>query len=152
MRHWLFQLGRSLLLIFVVALCLRCAFLFHQARLIPAEALASVPFQNEVGNVADSLAHGHGFCCLFRQPTGPTAWLAPLYPLLIAAIFKLFGSFTVASFYAAALMNSVFSALACITLFYAGKRIAGVGVAAVACWVWAAPWRPGLTRRGMHHS
>ena len=137
MRHWLLQLARSLLLIFVVALCLRCAFLFHQARLIPSEVLASVPFQNEVGNVADSLAHGQGFCCLFRQPTGPTAWLAPVYPLLIAAIFKLFGSFTLASFYAAALMNSVFSALACIPLFYAGKRIAGVGVAAAACWIWA---------------
>ncbi|MGA2301693.1 MAG: glycosyltransferase family 39 protein [Candidatus Acidiferrum sp.] len=137
MRRWLFQLGRSVLLIFVVALCVRCAFLFQQARLIPAAALASVPFQNEVGNVADSLAHGQGFCCLFRQPTGPTAWLAPVYPLLIAAVFKLFGSFTVASFYAAALMNSVFSALACIPLFYAGKRIAGVGVAAAACWVWA---------------
>jgi len=125
------------MLIFVFALCLRCAFLFHQARLIPAQALALVPFQNEVGNVADSLAHGQGFCCLFRQPTGPTAWLAPVYPLLIAAIFKLFGSFTVASLYAAALMNSVFSALACIPLFHAGKRIAGVGVAAAACWVWA---------------
>ena len=137
MRSWLSQLGRSLLLIFIVALCLRCAFLFHQARLIPAEALASVPFQNEVGNVADSLAHGQGFCCLFRQPTGPTAWLAPVYPLLIAAIFKLFGSFTVASFYAAALMNCLFSALACFPLFHAGKRIAGVGVAAAACWVWA---------------
>ena len=137
MRHWLFQLGRSVLLIFVVALCLRCAFLLHQARLIPAEVLAVVPFQNEVGNVADSLARGQGFCCLFRQPTGPTAWLAPVYPLLIAAIFKLFGSFTVASFYAAALLNSMFSALACFPLFYTGKRIAGVGVAAAACWVWA---------------
>ena len=136
-RHWLSQLGRSVFLIFLVAFCLRCAFLFHQARLIPAEALASVPFQNEVGNVADSLAHGQGFCCLFRQPTGPTAWLAPVYPLLIAAIFKLFGSFTVASFYAAALMNCAFSALASIPLFYAGKRIAGAGVAAAACWLWA---------------
>src|SRR5208282_4071443 len=131
-RSWLSQLGRSLLLIFIVALCLRCAFLFHQARLIPAEALASVPFQNEVGNVADSLAHGQGFCCLFRQPTGPTAWLAPIYPLLIAAIFKLFGSFTVPAFYAAALMNSLFSALGCIPLFYAG-----ITVAATACWLWA---------------
>ena len=137
MKHWISQLGRSLLLILVVALCLRCAFLFHQARLIPAEALAAVPFQNEVGNVADSLAQGQGFCCLFRQPTGPTAWLAPVYPLLIAAIFKLFGSFTVASFYVAALMNTVFSALACIPLFYAGKCIAGVGASAAACWIWA---------------
>jgi hypothetical protein len=136
-KHWISQLGRSLLLILVVALCLRCAFLFHQARLIPAEVLASVPFQNEVGNVADSLAHGQGFCRLFRQPTGPTAWLAPVYPLLIAAIFKLFGSFTVASFYVAALMNTVFSALACIPLFYAGKCIAGVGASAAACWIWA---------------
>jgi len=74
---------------------------------------------------------------LFRQPTGPTAWLAPVYPLLIAAIFKLFGSFTVASFYVAALMNTVFSALACIPLFYAGKCIAGVGASAAACWIWA---------------
>ena len=137
MKRWLFQLGRSLLFIFVVALCLRCAFLFRQARLIPAEALAVVPFQNEVGNVADSLVHGQGFCCLFRQPTGPTAWLAPVYPLLLAAIFKIFGSFTLASFYTAALMNSVFSALACVPLFYAGKRIASTGVAAAAGWVWA---------------
>ena len=137
MKHRLFQLATSVLLIFVVALCLRCAFVFQQARQIPAEALRVVPFQNEVGNVADFLAHGHGFCCLFRQPTGPTAWLAPVYPILIAAIFKLFGSFTIAAFYAAALMNSFFSALACIPLFYAGKRIAGVAAAAAACWLWA---------------
>ncbi len=137
MTNRLLQFARSLLLIFIVALCLRCGFVFQQARLIPAGALATVPFQNEVGNVADSLAHGQGFCCLFRQPTGPTAWLAPVYPLLIAAIFKLFGSFTIAAFYAAALMNSLFSAVACIPLFYAAKRIAGIAVAAAACWLWA---------------
>jgi 4-amino-4-deoxy-L-arabinose transferase-like glycosyltransferase len=136
-KHRLLQLATSVLLIFIVALALRCAFVVQQAHLIPPEALRVVPFQNEVGNVADSLAHGHGFCCLFRQPTGPTAWLAPVYPLLVAAIFKLFGSFTVASFYAAALMNSLFSALACVPLFYAGKRIAGLSVAATACWLWA---------------
>ncbi len=136
-KHRLFQLATSVVLIFVVALALRCAFVFQQARQIPPEALRVVPFQNEVGNVADSLAHGHGFCCVFRQPTGPTAWLAPVYPLLIAIIFKLFGTFTVASFYAATLMNCLFSALACIPLFYAGKRIATVPVAATACWLWA---------------
>lgn len=136
-KQKLLQLATSVLLIFFVALCLRCAFVIQQSRQIPPEALRVVPFQNEVGNVADSLAHGNGFCCLFRQPTGPTAWLAPVYPLLIAAIFKLFGSFTVAAFYAAALMNSLFSALACLPLFYAGKRIAGIPVAAAACWLWA---------------
>ena len=137
MKHRLFQLATSVLLIFIVALALRCAFVVQQGRQVPPEALRVVPFQNEVGNVADSLAHGQGFCSLFRQPTGPTAWLAPVYPLLIAAIFKLFGSFTVAAFYSAALMNSLFSALACFPLFYAGKRIAGTTVAATACWFWA---------------
>jgi 4-amino-4-deoxy-L-arabinose transferase-like glycosyltransferase len=136
-KHRLFQLATSVLLIFIVALALRCAFVVQQGRQVPPEALRVVPFQNEVGNVADSLAHGQGFCSLFRQPTGPTAWLAPVYPLLIAAIFKLFGSFTVAAFYSAALMNSLFSALACFPLFYAGKRIAGTTVAATACWFWA---------------
>ena len=137
MKHRLFQLATSVLLIFIVALALRCAFVVQQGRKVPPEALRVVPFQNEVGNVSDSLAHGQGFCSLFRQPTGPTAWLAPVYPLLIAAIFKLFGSFTVAAFYSAALMNSLFSALACFPLFYAGKRIAGITVAATACWLWA---------------
>ncbi len=137
MKHRFLQLATSVLLIFAVALSLRCAFVFQQAHHVPPEALRVVPFQNEVGNVADSLARGQGFCCLFRQPTGPTAWLAPVYPLLIAAIFKLFGSFSVAAFYASALMNCLFSALACIPLFYAGKRIAGISVAAAACWLWA---------------
>ena len=34
-------------------------------------------------------------------------------------------------------MNMIFSAATCIPIFYAGKRIAGVGVAAGAAWAWA---------------
>ncbi len=82
--------------------CLRIAFLVHQALVIPGNVLAYVPFEQEVGSVAKSLAEGQGFCCLFRQPTGPTAWLVPVYPLLLAGIFKVFGVFTLSSFYAAA--------------------------------------------------
>jgi 4-amino-4-deoxy-L-arabinose transferase-like glycosyltransferase len=90
-----------------------------------------------VGNVAAALADGRGFCCLFRQPTGPTAWLAPVYPLLLAALFKLFGTFTLASFYAAVLLNCVFSSLACIPIYYSGRRIGGPVAAALAAWIWA---------------
>lgn len=131
------QLFASAFFISFVALALRITFLIHQASLIPAEVLAVVPFQNEVGNVSAALARGEGFCCLFRQPTGPTAWLAPVYPLLVAVIFKLFGSFTLASFYAATLLNCLCSALAGIPLFYAAKRIAGLATAATAAWLWA---------------
>lgn len=99
--------------------------------------LAAVPFQNEVGNVASALAKGQGFCCLFRQATGPTAWLSPVYPLLVACIFKLFGTFTLRSLYATVSLNCIFSALATVPLFYAAKRIAGIATAVVGGWIWA---------------
>ena len=123
--------------IFLIALLLRLSFLFFEAHQVPAQALAIVPFQNEVGSVAAALAQGQGFCCVFHQPTGPTAWLAPVYPFFLAGIFRLFGSFTIASFYAAALFNCVFSALACWPLFYAAQRIGNRAAAAAAGWLWA---------------
>jgi hypothetical protein len=123
-------------LIFWVALLLRVSFLFYEAHQVPAEALATVPFQNEVGSVAAALAQGQGFCCVFRQATGPTAWLAPVYPFFLATIFKLFGTFTVASFYAAALFNCLFSALVCLPLYYAALRIGNRATAAAAGWLW----------------
>jgi hypothetical protein len=124
-------------LIFWVTLLLRLSFLFYEAHQVPAEALATVPFQNEVGSVAAALAQGQGFCCVFHQATGPTAWLAPVYPFFLASIFKLFGTFTVASFYAAALLNCLFSALVCLPLYYAALRIGNRATAAAAGWLWA---------------
>jgi Dolichyl-phosphate-mannose-protein mannosyltransferase len=124
-------------LILCVALLLRLSFLFYEAHQVPAEALATVPFQNEVGSVAAALAQGQGFCCVFHQPTGPTAWLAPVYPFFLASIFKVFGIFTVASFYAAALFNCVFSALVCLPLFYVALRIGNRATAVAAGWLWA---------------
>jgi len=124
-------------LIFCVALLLRLSFLFYEAHQVPTEALAAVPFQNEVGSVAAALAQGQGFCCVFHQPTGPTAWLAPVYPFFLAIIFKVFGSFTAASFYVAAFFNCLFSALVCWPLFYVALRIGNRTTAAVAGWLWA---------------
>jgi type IV secretory pathway VirB2 component (pilin) len=137
MREKAFRLIRSPWFIAVVAFALRAAYVLHRARLIPASVLAAVPFQNEVGNVAAALAQGQGFCCLFRQATGPTAWLAPVYPLIVAGIFKLFGTFTLRAFYAVVLLNCIFSSFATIPLFHAGKRAGGLATAAVACWIWA---------------
>jgi len=136
MRAKLGAFAKSPWLIALVALALRVAYAVYMAHLIPATVLATVPFQNEVGNVAAAIAQGNGFCCLFRQPTGPTAWLSPVYPLLIAVIFKGFGAFTLKSFYAAVFLNCVCSALATVPLFYAAKRIAGSVTATTAGWIW----------------
>ncbi len=136
MRAKFLRLISSLTLIVLLAFLCRIAFVLYEGSLIPREALASVPFENEAGNIAQALAQGQGFCCVFRYPTGPTAWLAPVYPLLLGGIFKLCGIFTVSSFYAAAVLNCIFSSLVCVPLYLIGKRIGGIFAGTVAGWIW----------------
>ncbi|MGB8477129.1 MAG: glycosyltransferase family 39 protein [Candidatus Acidiferrum sp.] len=127
----------SLLLIVIVALGVRLTFAWHQERQFPARVLRIVPFQTETGHIAYSIASGKGFSSPFQRDSGPTAWLPPVYPFLLAGIFKLFGIYTLPSFFAAVFLNILFSASTCVPIFCAGKRIAGVGVASGAAWLWA---------------
>jgi 4-amino-4-deoxy-L-arabinose transferase-like glycosyltransferase len=126
-----------LALIVIVAMGVRVAFAWDQARKIAPGVLGIVPFQQETGNIAYALAQGKGFSNVFRTETGPTAWLSPVYPLIVAATFKLFGTFTARAFFACAGLNILFSSAACVPIFFAGKRIGGLGVAAGAAWLWA---------------
>ncbi|MGB7280860.1 MAG: glycosyltransferase family 39 protein [Candidatus Acidiferrum sp.] len=127
----------SLVLIVIVALAVRVGFARDQARKIPPGVLGIVPFEQETGNIAYALSQGKGFSNVFRTDTGPTAWLAPVYPLLVAATFKAFGAFTTRAFFACVALNILFSSAACAPVFYAGKRIWGLGVASGAAWLWA---------------
>jgi 4-amino-4-deoxy-L-arabinose transferase-like glycosyltransferase len=127
----------TLLLIVVVALVTRSVFAWYQEGQFSRQVLSVVPFQTETGHIAYSIASEKGFSSPFQRDTGPTAWLAPVYPYLLAGIFKLFGIYTLRSFFAALLLNILFSAGTCVPIFYAGKRIAGLGVASAAAWLWA---------------
>jgi hypothetical protein len=100
-------------------------------------ALSVIPFLFESGNIAHSLATGAGFSSPFRVATGPTAWMTPLYPLLLSAIMRIFGSYTFASWMAAVSLNITASTTACIPIFAAGRRIGGIRLAAAAAWLWA---------------
>jgi 4-amino-4-deoxy-L-arabinose transferase-like glycosyltransferase len=137
MREKWFRFLASPWLIAAVALFLRLLYVFYRVHLIPSHVLATAPFENEVGNIAAALVHGDGFGCVFGQPTGPTAWVAPVYPLLIAAIFKIFGAFSLGAFYAAVLLNCLCSALVCFPLFRAAQRVGGPTVAIPAACLWA---------------
>ncbi|HKV25898.1 MAG TPA: glycosyltransferase family 39 protein [Candidatus Acidoferrum sp.] len=127
----------SLALILLVALGVRAGFAWSQIRKIPQRALAIAPFEQEAGNIAYALAEGKGFSNVFRQETGPTAWLAPVYPLLVAAAFKIFGVFTANAFFACVGLNILFSSATCVPIFYAGKRIWRLGAGAGGAWLWA---------------
>lgn len=127
----------SLSLITLLALALRLGFAWHEARKLSPDLLGTVPFLNEAGSIADSLVAGRGFASVFRSGTGPTAWLTPVYPLLLAAVFRVFGVFTARSFFAVVVLNSLCAAGVCVPLFYAGRRIGGIVVGAGAAWLWA---------------
>ena len=127
----------SLPLIIVVALALRLAFAWDYQAHTPHRALGAIPFLFESGNIAYSLARGHGFGSPLRVDTGPTAWMTPLYPLLLSGIMRMFGIYTFQSWVAAVLMNICFSTLACIPVYYASRRVGGNGLGAGAAWLWA---------------
>ena len=67
-------------------------------------------FGFEAGRIARSLVEGHGYANPFNGNSGPTAWLTPLYPLLMALAFKLFGVYTRGAAFFILASNSVFSA------------------------------------------
>lgn len=94
-------------------------------------------FGFEMGRIARSLAMGHGFANPMLVDTGPTAWVTPVYPWLLAGVFKIFGVFTESSVFAILSINSVFSALICVPIFLAAERGFGRPVALVASWLWA---------------
>jgi 4-amino-4-deoxy-L-arabinose transferase-like glycosyltransferase len=109
----------------------------------------SFGFGWETGRIAQAIATGHGFSSPFQAGTGPTAWIAPIYPYLLAGVFKLFGVYTTASAIAILSLNSVFSALTVIPVFHIARRTFGRRVAVWSgwlaalfpyAWYWAIKW------------
>ncbi len=91
----------------------------------------------EMGRVARSIALGQGFSNPYGDNTGPTAWEPPLYPYLMAGVFKLFGIYTYASAWVLLTINSVFAALTTIPIFLIARRTFGERVAVWSAWGWA---------------
>jgi hypothetical protein len=112
-------------------------FAVSQVRQIQPHVLRIIAFQTETGHIAYSMVTGKGFASPFQRDSGPTVWLTPVYPFLIAVIFKIFGIYTVHAVFAAVAMNILFSAAATIPIFYIGQRVSGTLVASIAAWIWA---------------
>jgi 4-amino-4-deoxy-L-arabinose transferase-like glycosyltransferase len=94
-------------------------------------------FGFEIGRIARSIAAGHGYGNPMYFATGPTAWMTPIYPYLLAAVFKIFGIYSRDSAFVILSLNALFSALICIPVFFVAHRSFGRNVAILACWMWA---------------
>jgi 4-amino-4-deoxy-L-arabinose transferase-like glycosyltransferase len=123
--------------IFISGLLIRVLYitLAHTYRISPAED--HFKFGYEMARVARSLVTGHGYADPFSGHTGPTAWVPPLYPFLIAAVFKLTGIYTAASAWILLTLNSVFSAATAICIYQIADRCYNRKVALWSAWIWA---------------
>ncbi len=129
--------SRNLWIIFLVALLLRLAVITfgHTYRINPKGD--HFQFGWEMGRIARSIASGEGFSSPTDLPTGPSAWAPPLYPYVLAGVFKIFGVYTAASAWVILAFNSIFGALTCITIYRIGARTYSERAALAAAWTWA---------------
>ena len=87
----------------------------------------------ETGRIASHLAEGNGYSMeLGRGWTSlePTAWLAPLYPALVGAIFTVLGSFSSASLILVLVLQAACDGGTCVQLTRIGGKL-GYGRAGI---------------------
>jgi 4-amino-4-deoxy-L-arabinose transferase-like glycosyltransferase len=130
-------LHHSILFIILVAFLLRFAVITigHTYRITPRRD--HFQFGWEMGRLARSIATGHGFSSPTDLPSGPSAWAPPVYPYILAGVFKLFGVYSAASAFVILTLNSIFAALTCLTLYRIAERMYGITVARATAWTWA---------------
>jgi uncharacterized membrane protein YhaH (DUF805 family) len=96
---------------------------------------------NEPSHIAAALAAGLGFSAPYSgAPIAPTAQQPPLYPVMLAAIFKVFGIYSVPSLWTAILMNILAGAVTAVLLYYIGRHHFSENVGILAGWLWVLPW------------
>jgi 4-amino-4-deoxy-L-arabinose transferase-like glycosyltransferase len=129
--------ARMLALVVGVALAIRLVVVAFIFRGLPDPADHFQSFGEEVGWIARSIALHRGFSSPYYPTTGPTALLPPLYPYLLAAVFKVFGIYSTGSALAILFLNSLFSALTCIPIYFATRISINARAARYAGWAWA---------------
>ena len=125
----------------LVAFVLRLAFLCFLHTYRPGR-VDDTRIAGETTNIATSIARGHGFHSAFNdEPTGPTAWLAPVYPYFIGLVFRFLGAMTPPSIIFIFSAQSLFSALTVIPILGIASHSVGKPAGLGAAWIWAVfPW------------
>ena len=128
---------RELLIVVAIALIVRLAVMafLYPEQLDPARD--HWKFGYETGRIARSLVQGKGFGNPLFSDTGPTAWMTPVYPTVVAVVFKIFGVYTKASALVLLSFNALTSALTAIPIFLFARRSFGGRTARWSAWMWS---------------
>jgi len=129
------KLLQSPAVIFAIALTTR---LWLAAQLLPEKAWPFFYEYNEPSRIAWAVVSGYGYSSPWpRTPLLPTAQQPPVYPLLVAGIFRILGAYSVSSLWTVVILNAIFSALTAVAILQIGKRTFGTSVGVLAAWVWS---------------
>lgn len=129
------RLAASPILIFLVALAARIRVLWQ---LLPSHAWINFYPWNEPSHIAWALVSGFGYSAPWRgTPIAPTAQQPPVFPLLMAGIFKLAGTYSLTSLWIATVLNAVFSACTAVLILRLGKRDFSDATGILAAWIWS---------------
>lgn len=128
---------RFLIVVCLLAFLLRLGAVFatHSYRVVEDDT-DHFGFGWEMGRVAASLAQGQGFSSPLPLPTGPTAIVGPVYPLILALVFKLFGVYSTASAIAIRTLQCAFASLTCAFVYLCGRDSVGESAGKLAAVVW----------------
>jgi hypothetical protein len=122
-------------IIFLVALTAR---IWVLSQLLPGNAWHDFYQYNEPAHIAWSVVSGAGYSSPWANTVSmPTAQQPPVYPYLLAGIFKLAGAYSYLSLWIAVGLNAVFSALTAVVILKIGKRAFGTPSGVLAAWIWS---------------
>jgi 4-amino-4-deoxy-L-arabinose transferase-like glycosyltransferase len=91
----------------------------------------------EMSLLAKSLLAGQGLSSPFGVPTGPTAFIAPAYPVLVAAVFKIFGVETRAAEFVVLAAQTLLNLATIALMMHVARRLFNERAAVLAGAVWA---------------
>lgn len=135
--------GREALSILLVALVVRFAFVI--AFDTPADAERGLwEWGYEAGAIARSLTEGHGFAntwtrdvAPWSEGSGPTGWLVPVYPGLIAGLLEITGGLTRTTAWLLFAIQALVSSFTCVLVWGLGNRLQAPRAGRIAAWVLA---------------
>jgi 4-amino-4-deoxy-L-arabinose transferase-like glycosyltransferase len=129
------RLGGSSLVVFTVTAVTRLAALL---RLLPEHEWINFYPLNEPSHIAWAMVSGFGYSAPWpNTPIAATAQQPPVFPFLLASIFKVAGAYSLTSLWIAVSLNALFSAMTAVMILRLGKRDFGDWVGILAAWAWA---------------
>ena len=121
--------------LFLVGFGLRIGFVIWKHTYLTVHG-GILPFGAEICSIAERIAEGRGFSSPFYIESGPTAWIAPVYPYMMALLFRVFGVWSAASAFAMIALQCMMAGATGISIYALGTRTVGARIGLWASWIW----------------